>query len=161
MLAVRRIGLGAIALAAIAVFFLLAPDTPDNELAILLPDYADIVSDALSDFDANNARAEGAPQQQVVNGWVARDLLSIIALEQSELVDAARASQAEPDDRPAALLVLAIFGIAIWGVTSAPPVREPGHASAEHPEAELRQDEPAELAGGSAERPEGLEPPTS
>ena len=51
---------------------------------------------------ANNARTEGAPQQTVVNGWTAKDLLTVIARE------GARPS----DERPAALLVLVVIGIA-------------------------------------------------
>ena len=32
---------------------------------------------ALADAEINNSSAEGAPQQQVVNGWAARDLSAI------------------------------------------------------------------------------------
>src|SRR5687768_9021956 len=51
----------------------------------------------------NQSRAEGAPQQSVVNGWTARDLLELVA--QSEATG--------QDPRPAALLTLAVLGIAL------------------------------------------------
>jgi hypothetical protein len=98
-----------------------------------------MVQEALSDFDANDARTEGAPQQQVVNGWVARDLLSIIALEQNELVEAARTAHAEPDNRPAALLVIAVLAIALWGATSTPVRSEQLAATPPTPETDEAQ----------------------
>jgi hypothetical protein len=139
MITFRRIGLAVLAVAAIAVFFVLAPDSSAPELSVLTPDYGNMVQEALSDFDANDARTEGAPQQQVVNGWVARDLLSIIALEQNELVEAARTAHAEPDNRPAALLVIAILAIALWGATSTPVRSEQLAATPPTPETDEAQ----------------------
>jgi hypothetical protein len=43
-----------------------------------------LVAEALVDAELNNDRAEGAPQQQVVNGWAARDLLAIQAAQIDE-----------------------------------------------------------------------------
>jgi hypothetical protein len=136
MIAFRRVGLAVLAVAAVAVFFVLAPDSSGSEPSIFTADYSELVQQALSDSDANNVRAEGAPQQQVVNGWVARDLLSIIALEQNELVEAARTAQADPDDRPAALLVITVLAIALWGATITPATSAPLVATAPTPEAD-------------------------
>jgi hypothetical protein len=61
------------------------------------------VSKVLADADLNNSRAEGAPQQAVVSGWAARDLLAIIARNQS--------SQSTNDDRVAALLAVLVAGV--------------------------------------------------
>ena len=60
------------------------------------------VPEALLVDTANNARTEGAPQQAVVNGWTAKDLLTVIAREGAQ----------PSDERPAALLVLVVVGIA-------------------------------------------------
>ena len=39
--------------------------------------YTSAVKSALADATANNATSDGAPQQAVVNGWLARDLMEI------------------------------------------------------------------------------------
>lgn len=139
MLAVRRIGLVILAVAAVGVYFLLEPDDPDlpssiPDLALGASDYADLVDQALADFEANEERADSAPQQQVVAGWVARDLLAVIALEgaqnvsaldvlaeQNEQIFAALTTPEQRDNRPAALLTLGVIAIALWGATSLPP----------------------------------------
>jgi hypothetical protein len=41
-------------------------------------------SRALSEADMNEITANSAPQQQVVNGWAAKDLLAILAEQQNE-----------------------------------------------------------------------------
>ena len=45
------------------------------------------VAAILSNAEANEALADSAPQQQVVNGWVAKDLLAAIALEQQSATE--------------------------------------------------------------------------
>lgn len=136
MILIRQIGLAILAVAAVAVFFALQP--AEGELPPTIPafvpeasDYVDLVDQALEDFEANEDRADTAPQQQVVNGWVARDLMTIIALEgaqninaqdviakQNELLYAAATTSEQRDNRPAALLVIAVLAIALWGATS-------------------------------------------
>lgn len=86
--------------------------------------YQQLIDVAMSDYDANDARTESAPQQQVVNGWVARDLLQIQALQLADLLDAVTeensrgAVVASNDPRTPALLVLAILAISLVGITS-------------------------------------------
>ena len=103
-------------------------DAPESEFDSLARDVSEttnyqlLVDAALSDFDANNARAEGAPQQQVVNGWVARDLLQIVTRQneaQADTLDSIVALQAAdpPDDRGARLLMILIVligWVALW-----------------------------------------------
>lgn len=92
---IRRIGAALIIVAAIAIWFGMAPDrsgTPEG--------YRSSVAQALADDAANNKLTEGAPQQSVVNGWTAKDLLTVIAREGAEPVD----------ERPAALLTLLAVG---------------------------------------------------
>lgn len=143
MFLVRQIGLAILAVAAIAVFFILEPaeGEPPPSISVFArdaSDYTDLVSDALDSFELNDLRADTAPKQQVVNGWVVRDLLSIIALEgaqnvdalavlaeQNELLYAAATTQEQRDDRPAALLVIAVLAIALWGATTAVAQPEP------------------------------------
>lgn len=114
---VRRIGLSAIGLAAVAVWFLLAPSGGALGLTEeqFVRDYGNLVAQALDDAEGNEALADSAPQQQVVNGWVARDLLSIVALQNEDLLDAVAVN----DDRIPALLVLAVLAICLNGLTSA------------------------------------------
>lgn len=77
------------------------------------------ISSALLDDSINQKAAGGAPQQSVVNGWTARDLLTIIA-RQGE----------QRDDRPAALLTLLLLGVAMYLSTSATQ-REPHDCASE------------------------------
>lgn len=82
-----------------------------------------LISAALSSAEANEALADSAPQQQVVNGWVARDLLSIIARQN----DSALAAQAEIANQQARtnqllrglllVLVALVAGVAVIGAT--------------------------------------------
>lgn len=97
------------------------------------PNFDGAIALALSDYEANNARTEGAPQQQVVNGWIARDILEIVARQneaRADTLDTIANMQAienantlrliantAPDDRPARLLVvmtMTIAWIALW-----------------------------------------------
>jgi hypothetical protein len=73
------------------------------------------ISDALVTDTLNNAQTEGAPQQAVVNGWTAKDLLTVIA----------KAGSAPVDERPAALLTLLVLGCSLGLLTNGGPVREP------------------------------------
>lgn len=128
MLAVRRWGLVALSLGAILVFFLMEPDPPEEgSLNLSATNYQSLIDVALSDFEANDSNTESAPQQQVVNGWVARDLLHIQALALADVLDALTQEStsgqvvAADDPRVAALLVLAVLAIALVGITSNEP----------------------------------------
>ena len=68
LLLIRRVGAVVLAAAAMWVVFNLTPaDTTSYQ------DYR--VAAAMADDRANQSGAQGAPQQAVVNGWTARDLL--------------------------------------------------------------------------------------
>ena len=137
MLTIRQIGLGVLAIAAIAVFFALKP--AEAEASPSLPtfapqaaDYADLIESALEISELNSDNAETAPQQQVVNGWLANDLVEILAVENAQMVsqldalsqqnvlayEAATAPE-QQDERPAALLVIVVLAVALWGATAA------------------------------------------
>lgn len=139
MLAVRRLGLGLLSVAAIVVFFVLEPDQTESSSAALTPtNYQALVDLAMSDYDANAALTESAPQQQVVNGWVARDLLQIQAMQLADLLEVLaeenEAGQivAVTDPRTPALLVIAILAVALVGVTSQDRSRLADSSSSTH-----------------------------
>jgi hypothetical protein len=102
---VRRIGAVVLTIAAIAVWFGMAP-TPDNDADV----YRTRITAALAADTENNKNTQGAPQQAVVNGWTARDLLTVIAQES--------AAKEPRDQRPGALLVLVIVGLGLGLATS-------------------------------------------
>ncbi len=114
----RKLGAAALAIAAIAVWFLMAPAEPDTQEQV--GDRSREITAALSDYSLNEARTQGAPQQTVVNGWVAKDLLAIIAEQQNESVT---------DERLPALAVLVVFGLALRLATATRPAEAGGAAS--------------------------------
>ncbi len=116
MITLRSGGFIALAIAAGAVFFALAPEAVNYSSSA--SSFEALIGIAMDDYEANDERTESAPQQQVVNGWVARDLLQIVATELADQLDGTEAiATQEPDDRVPALLVLIVLGIAWWGVT--------------------------------------------
>lgn len=105
MRAFRIVALALIGLAAV-VIVLLPADTPT--------DHSAEVRVALAGAELNNSQAEGAPQQTVVNGWVARDLLAIISSQLDE--------QASSNDRKTPwLLALGVLALVVIGLTSSVP----------------------------------------
>ena len=97
----RIVLLTLIGIAAVVITLTMGP-TPTN--------YQDEVSAALASSSVDNSRAQGAPQQTVVNGWIARDLLAII----SKQLDA---QQRSSDKRIAPLLMLVVLAVVVLGVT--------------------------------------------
>jgi hypothetical protein len=106
-------------------------------------DFDPMIRAAISDYESNDALADSAPQQQVTNGWVARDLLRTIAMQieaQSDTLDglgvAAAAAAVPPtpvDDRAIRLLVvlvLTVCWVAIWRLLPNRPVSGPSAGSA-------------------------------
>ncbi len=131
MLTIRRVGLSLLAIAAVIVWFLMAPATADtvDNFDPTSKDYSNLVRTALDDYDANNALADSAPKQQVVNGWVTRDILTILAYQNLDLLDAVGAlgdqnaaesasGLAVRDDRIPALLLLAVLAVVWLGITN-------------------------------------------
>lgn len=130
---VRFGGLGLCVAAAIGVFFLLAPNVSHSTATLPAnTDYQSLLATVLADDAANNLRTTGAPQQTVVNGWAARDLLTIIAKEnidiltsQGAIVDATGTLQTAPfDDRVPALILIGIVAF-FWEVVTRPRVVGP------------------------------------
>lgn len=138
----RTVGFAAIAAAAVAVWVAMAPppvDADSGAIGLSARNYVNLVEQALSDAELNEDRAESAPQQQVVNGWAARDLLSIIALaqadtletlggltEQNETVVSAVIAR---DDRIPALLGLAVLALCWGGAVPTPSPTSTTHKS--------------------------------
>lgn len=125
MLMSRRVALAVLAVAAVAVWFVLEPvdEQPPSEIDATSRDYLDLIDTALSDFEANERRADSAPQQQVVAGWVIRDLETIQAYQSVDLLEAVGAlGGQEPvvvrDDRTPALLLIGVLAIVVIGATS-------------------------------------------
>ena len=87
------------AVAAVVIFFGMAPPEGPSD---------DAIRQVMAEDALNQPTAQGAPQQSVVNGWTARDLLEVIA----------KTGAASQDPRPAALLTLAVLGIALLLFTS-------------------------------------------
>lgn len=125
MQTIRRWGLVALSAAALLVFFLMQPDPPEEgSLNLSATNYQTLIDTAMSDYEANDALAESAPQQQVVNGWVTRDLLQIQARQLADVLDALTVEDASgqvvasTDPRVPALLVIAVLAISLVGITS-------------------------------------------
>lgn len=102
----RRLGALVLAIAALIVIVALAPNDTVT---------SGDISKVMVDDTLNQARTEGAPQQAVVNGWTARDLLELTAKQGVE----AR------DHRPAALLTLLVLGMCLALATSEPGAPRP------------------------------------
>lgn len=119
MIWIRRIGGALLVVATVVVWFAMAPDSSAPE------SHTSDLEEILDNADANNALADGAPQQEVVNGWAARDLLALTVKQNDHLSE-----QARRDERPAALLGLGVLGIALLALTTP---RNPAVASATDP----------------------------
>ena len=123
---IRYAGYLVLAIAAVAVFVVLRPkiDTVTPTLPSATS-YESLITSALDADTANNLRTEGAPQQQVVNGWTAKDLLTIIAKEnidilkaQGAVVDATGALNTTPfDERIPALLLFGVLALCWTGMS--------------------------------------------
>lgn len=124
MMLVRRLGALILAAAAVAVWFVLEPEQTSGDTA----DYSSAISLAIEEYETNNAMADSAPQQEVVNGWVAKDLLEVIA----EAQNASLSPESAPrDDRIPAELLLVVLGVALLALTTprAEAVPEPQRVS--------------------------------
>lgn len=103
---IRRVGAVILAVAAIVVFFALAPSG-----GVSAGDVAGVMAvDAV-----NQTSADSAPKQTVVNGWTARDLLELIA----------KQGVAAHDPRPAALLLIGVLALCLFLATTSAATRRP------------------------------------
>ncbi len=125
---VRPAGFIVAALAAVAVFVLLGPD--DVERAGPVPGLAGVdeaIDQARTTYDENAASAGDSAELQIVtNGWVARDLLFLLAdvigalTDQVSVVSAqldTAVTASEPDERLAALALVAVLTLAFHAAT--------------------------------------------
>jgi hypothetical protein len=102
---VARILLGLVVLAALVTVWIgMAPSTSGSSSA----DWDKDAASALITNEANNQRTEGAPQQQVVNGWYANDLSAIMLRQESYI--------AASNDRNGAVLATLVAGLAGWAI---------------------------------------------
>lgn len=116
----KRLGVTLLVLLVIAVpLGLVGPTKPDTG------GYEDARAEALAVADLNESRAEGAPQQAVVNGWLARDLALIDISQQNDQLALLHFI--------AALLVAVVLAVAIAGFglararqPASPPPAPPG-----------------------------------
>lgn len=129
---IRIGGFAILALAALGAWAALAPaQTPSAPSLPSAATYDSLIAEALSTNELNDALADSAPQQSVVNGWVARDLLAIMAKENADLLRAQGAVfgpdgvlQSQPfDERVPALLLIGVLAIVWDGVTGRRPSR--------------------------------------
>jgi hypothetical protein len=176
---VRRIGSVLLAAAAVTVWFAMAPADvqagPSHSAADNLPpttvERSDIAAIMLDD-GLNQGTADSAPQQSVVNGWTARDLLEVIAKQGADTYRAVIAAAQpdpipptpEPDQRPAALLVLAVVGLALVAFTTERAGngwRLGNSATVEMTRAGVDASRPAEPSGAAASAPASQQAPAA
>lgn len=124
---IRLLGFAVLGVAAAAAFVYFTPTIVVSEYAIpSASGYESLISTALADDASNNLLAQGAPQQSVVNGWTARDLLTIIAKQNADLlraqgavVDVTGGLQTQPfDQRVPALLLIGILAVCWLGISA-------------------------------------------
>jgi len=124
---IRLMGFVVAAIVSVVAFIALTPNVQTSTPT--LPSatrYESLITEALDADRLNNLSTESAPQQQVVNGWTARDLLTIIAKEnidilraQGAVVDATGTLQTTPfDNRVPALLLIALLTLCWHGITA-------------------------------------------
>ncbi|MBB3037909.1 hypothetical protein [Hoyosella altamirensis] len=135
----HRTGLAVIAISAVAVLLLMGPNEPQSTRIDSVTNARDTTSEfessvdsALAAWRTNEVSADSAPKQQVVNGWVARDLLEVIAHQNNFLIEEVRDSRSDAawhtratvgmlqvrDERLPWLLVLLIAAIGWFGITA-------------------------------------------
>ncbi len=122
----RYLGFLVFAGAAVAAFVYFTPKPVVSDYIVpSASSYELLISSILADDVSNNTRTKGAPQQTVVNGWVARDLLTVIAKEnadilraQGAIVDATGNLQTQPfDQRIPALLLIGVLTLCWLGIS--------------------------------------------
>ncbi len=153
MTVVRRVGAAVLAIAAIAVWFLMAPEEPETPVVQTqeqVTDRSREIEEALADYELNETLTQGAPQQAVVNGWVTKDLLTIMARQQNDALTRAQEPPPVPtvvpnDERIPALVGLLVLGLAL-AVATSPCPSTPDHSNLAGREAADRGLSPAPVA---------------
>ncbi len=108
---IRLVGFVVFALAAIVSFVVLRPKSPSA------PDRSTQIAAALSDDTTNAKSASSAPQQQVVNGWTARDLLTVQATTANDQLAMAKAGS-DASRQIAVLVLIAVLALCWGGATA-------------------------------------------
>ncbi len=109
----RRVGFVLLATAAVLITVFGAPAAPEP---VDTSRFERQITLALEDYESNDALTEGAPQQTVVNGWIARDLLTVMAQQTNALLGASQASASDP--RIPRLLMLLVLAAALHALTA-------------------------------------------
>lgn len=129
MLVARRVGALLLAVAAVVVWFVLKPAEKPTSSA----DFSSEIAEAMANYELNNSAADSAPQQAVVNGWVAKDLLEVVAREQNAALSPKSAPR---DERVPAELLLVVLGVALLAATTPKSHAEPQPRAALAPQPE-------------------------
>jgi hypothetical protein len=103
------------------------------------------IRQALADYTLNNYSTTGAPQQTVVNGWIAKDLLTIMAEQQNEALTRDEVPAPPPPPAPADERIPALIGLVVVGLALALATAPRSPAST-----------PETAAAPTAERPDEL-----
>jgi hypothetical protein len=124
---IRLAGFGVLAVAAVVVTFAVGSGVrstqPVRVTATGGSTRAAVVK-ALADYDTNERAASSAPQQSVVGGWVARDLLTAVARADADALDVQRqvanrpTEPPSPDRRIPILIAIAVLAICWLGLTT-------------------------------------------
>lgn len=117
---VRAIGFALIALAAVTVMVLAAPEAPKT---VDSTRFDRLLTQAHSDYEESAARTSGAPQQQVVNGWIAKDLLTIHAEQLTAMLNASQTTAS--DERLPWLMLLLVLALCLHAATLPRPLSGP------------------------------------
>lgn len=127
----RRVGLLLVVVAALAVMLVPGRSSVPGSVADRVGEHASAAEVAMLMWSANEDSTRGAPQQQVVNGWVARDLLEVIAEQNNTLIEqVALLRQDAGDNRTPWLIVLGLVAAALvvapaWGRKTGGPQEPP------------------------------------
>lgn len=75
-----------VAVTALVIWGVSGPNLPSET------DFDGAIRTAEVTYEANNSQTKGAPQQQVVNGWYMRDVLPVLAKQNSAIIEQQKAA---------------------------------------------------------------------
>ena len=123
----RAFGFLLLAIAAVAVMVIVRPPSSPSLT------FGSEISEAIADNAKNDLNTKGAPQQDVVNGWVARDLLHISDM-QNDVALRQQAAQSRSQERTGWLTFIGVLAICWLGLTnSSTPPSDPGRGELREP----------------------------